>query len=67
MNHPGMVLLTQSKENLFGQSPIHHSINCVLRTGLTVASMLKKTKWVVFFLFDLLWTDGRDLTGKTVA
>jgi bifunctional non-homologous end joining protein LigD len=27
----------------------------------------RPTAPVVFFLFDLLWTDGRDLTGKTVV
>jgi len=26
----------------------------------------RPTARVVFYLFDLLWSDGRDLTGKTV-
>ena len=42
-------------------------INTALRFQLLQQWQKRPTAPVVFFLFDLIWPDGRDFTGKTVV
>ena len=42
-------------------------INTALRFQLLQQWQKRATTPVVFFLFDLLWSDGHNLTGKTVV